>query len=186
MPDNLTWLKVSILQMEGFATPNLENHLTTLFELAFVADKILDEFINDAAAKFPTTFGITFCIANCFYRACQNVSLLHDFLFKESTFKLIGKLLQIFDCKIELGGVTPLTPTFLNEIIKIQPCLMIARSASCGICEYKIQNPSRNSMVDYRKLESSTYQLLYKFLELAKNFILPYHDEHRKAVDEKY
>uniref|UniRef100_A0AC35FXQ0 Uncharacterized protein n=1 Tax=Panagrolaimus sp. PS1159 TaxID=55785 RepID=A0AC35FXQ0_9BILA len=186
MPDNLTWLKVSILQMEGFATPNLENHLTTLFELAFVADKIPEEFINDAAAKFPTTFDITFCIANCFYRACQNVSLLHDFLFKESTFKLIGKLLQIFDCKIELGGVTPLTPTFLNEIIKIQPCLMIARSASCGICEYKIQNPSRNSMVDYRKLESSTYQLLYKFLELAKNFILPYHDEHRKAVDEKY
>uniref|UniRef100_A0A914PK02 Uncharacterized protein n=1 Tax=Panagrolaimus davidi TaxID=227884 RepID=A0A914PK02_9BILA len=165
-------------------TPNLENYLTALFELALVADKIPDEFINDAAAKFPTTFDITFCIAHCFYRACQNVSMIRDFPFKESIFKIFGKLLQIFDCKIELGGATPLTPNFLNEIIKIQPCLLIVRAASCGICEYKIQNPSRNSMVDYRKLEPSTYRLLFKFLELAKDFILPYHDELRKAVDE--
>uniref|UniRef100_A0AC34F1D9 Uncharacterized protein n=1 Tax=Panagrolaimus sp. ES5 TaxID=591445 RepID=A0AC34F1D9_9BILA len=162
------------------AVPSFENYLIGIFELAFIADQVPEEFI-DGGVKFLLAFDAYNRIATCIYRALCNVLAFRNVKIGENACDIIVKVFKVFDCQMNLGGAS-CTPSIYEAIFKIQPCLMIGRAAIAGIYNRQCLSPYNSSTVDYRQLDGATRQLILTFFGLANQFYYPYHDELRAGV----
>lgn len=85
------------------AETSLQNYLTSIFELALIAEELPDEFINNAY-KFQEIENIGDIMAINFYLAFSNVINLHETEITQNVLKVIGKLYKIFDGHVDLNG----------------------------------------------------------------------------------
>uniref|UniRef100_A0A914YH57 Uncharacterized protein n=1 Tax=Panagrolaimus superbus TaxID=310955 RepID=A0A914YH57_9BILA len=165
------------------AAPSFENYLIGIFELAFIADQVPEEFI-DGGVKHLQTFDASNSIAVCIYRALNNALPFRNIKISENSFDIIGKIFKVFDCQMDLGGAK-CTPSLFEAILKLQPCLLIGRAAMAGILNQQYLVPSDSLTLDYQQLDDATRQLVLTFFGLANKFYSPYHDELRSGLDNR-